>query len=369
MVAPRVAAFAWIASTLLSVAAQQLSFTATAITRGTGPDPPAVTAPVAQGTYSPPASVVVSGTTYPPPSYTGMGRRMQIVSPTDFCLLAPPDPTTQNLVDAEADAVAYCLGQAFNDTRPMPDYFIKSAHVRRTPDYIQVSGEYQWTRLNLNPADCGGEYDNHGPSGKGNPVGADVMAAFQPNSNATTLAHDFAQFLGHCDIPDHGIFCLRACTGDNSYPYCRNTFDLMGCLWTMPGDYLEEGFTECQADSDLPIGVYNSSYTFQQGDSYTPPPVAAPSSSNCRTMSSPAPSGVTYTFAQLQYESGYVAPTSSGSSASGRGTSATGSAASAGATQPSSGGVRAVGTTGDKLAFAAILGAGVAVVLGAVMVL
>ncbi|KAK4048520.1 hypothetical protein OIV83_004688 [Microbotryomycetes sp. JL201] len=337
-----------LASTLVTVVvAQQQTFTATSITKGTGPDPPTVTAPVPQGTYSPPASVVVSGTTYPPPSYTGMGRRLQLQGADNFCLLAPPDPTTQNLVDAEADAVAYCLGRnaAFNNTRPMPDFFIRSAHFRRTPDYVsvlicpQISGSFLWTRLNLNPADCGG-------------------------------ALDFAQFMGGCDIPTQGSFCLRACTGPNSYPYCRNTFDLMGCLWTMPGDYTTEGFTECEADSDLPIGVYNSSYTFQQGDPYTPPPVAAPSSSNCRTVSSPAASGVTYTFAQLQYESGYVAPTSSGATSSGgKSQSATGTAASAGATKPSSGGVRGVGSTSDTIALGAILSGGVAVVLGAVLVL
>lgn len=37
-------------------------------------------------------------------------------SATDFCLLMPPDPTTQNLVDAEADAVAYCVNP-YNNTR------------------------------------------------------------------------------------------------------------------------------------------------------------------------------------------------------------------------------------------------------------
>ena len=65
-----------------------------------------------------------------------MGRQAHLVGPDNFCLYAPPDPTKQNLVDAEADAVAYCLGQAWNDTRPMPDYFIKTAHYRKTPDYV-----------------------------------------------------------------------------------------------------------------------------------------------------------------------------------------------------------------------------------------
>lgn len=60
----------------------------------------------------------------------------------------------------------------------------------------------------------------------------------------------------------------------------------MGCLWVMPGDYLEDGFTNCQADSDLPVGVYNSSYTFSQGMTPTPLPVGAPSSSMVRWLRS-----------------------------------------------------------------------------------
>lgn len=42
----------------------------------------------------------------------------------------PPDPTTQNLVDAEAVAVAYCI-HPYNNTRPMPDGFIKTSHFVR----------------------------------------------------------------------------------------------------------------------------------------------------------------------------------------------------------------------------------------------
>jgi hypothetical protein len=49
-----------------------------------------------------------------------------------------------------------------------------------------------------------------------------------------------------------------------------------------PGDYLEPGFTNCEANRDLPVAVYNSTYTFAQGQAVTPPPVAAPSSSNVR---------------------------------------------------------------------------------------
>ncbi|KAH8928934.1 hypothetical protein BT69DRAFT_1236513 [Atractiella rhizophila] len=252
---------------------------------GSGPSAIPVSSSVAPGTWEAGGSVTVSGTVLPPPSMTGMGRQAQINSATDFCLFLPPNPDKENLVQAEADAVAYCFNP-YNETRPFPDGFITRAHFRRAADYVQVSGTYDWARMNLNPYDCGGEYDNHGPDGVGNPVGAHIDGG-----------QDFFQFLGHCDIPGVGTFVIRSCFGDQSYPYCRNTFDLMGGLWVAPGDYnVDPGWTNCDANADLPVGVYNDSYTFAQGQSVTPTPVTAPASSNCVETASPVNKGVTYYF-------------------------------------------------------------------------
>lgn len=69
----------------------------------------------------------------------GTTRGLYINSANDFCLLMPPNPVEQNIVDAEAVAVAYCMNPT-NDTRPFPDGFLKTAHYRKTPDYVQISG-------------------------------------------------------------------------------------------------------------------------------------------------------------------------------------------------------------------------------------
>lgn len=277
-----------LSSNFVSIFADNMVPPPTPVIGGDGPRPPAVTATARPGPWSPPSSnVVINGQSYPPPSMSGMGRQMQLNSATDFCILMPPDPTTQNLVDAEAVAVTYCVNP-YNNTRPLPDGFIKTAHFRKTSDYVQISGTYNPAKMNLASNDCGGEYDNHGAMGVGNPVGAAVDGA-----------HDFMQFMGGCDIPGNAVFCLRACHGPNSYPYCKNTYDLMGCLWTMPGDYEEPGFTNCEANLDLPVGAYpidgsTATSTFVQGQMPTPLPVAPPHSSLCQTTASPAPSGVTY---------------------------------------------------------------------------
>jgi len=95
-----------------------------------------------------------------------------------------------------------------------------------------------------------------------------------------------------------GTYCIRACFGAESLPYCNNQFDLMGCDFVAPGDYEKCGFDNCVANADLPVGVYNSSYSFTQGMSATPlVPVTAPASSQCTPVSSPTASGVTYSWA------------------------------------------------------------------------
>lgn len=80
--------------------------------------------------------------------------------------------------------------------------------------------------------------------------------------------------------------------------------------------------------------MYNSSYTFAQGQSYTPPPVAAPSSSNCVTVASPTASGVTYSWMQMAYATGL--PTTS-STPSGSGASTAKSTSATGGSTPASG--------------------------------
>ncbi|ETS59926.1 hypothetical protein PaG_05899 [Moesziomyces aphidis] len=275
----------------------------TSIISGDGPPAPSLTRTAAVGSWTPKSSS--DGLTKP--SLDGEGRTIYINSASDFCLLMPPDPTKQNLVDAEAIAVSYCINPT-NGTRPMPDGFIKTAHFRRTPEYVQISGTYDPAVMNLGTNDCGGEYDSEGAEGIGNPVGVTMKNGSY-----------FTQFMGACDIPGSPVFCMRMCP---SYGYCKNIYDLMGCLWNQPGDYDQpQAFTNCDGNADLPIGVYNSSYTFSQGQSVTPPPVTAPASSNCRTVASPTASGVTYTWNQEAAASPSSSASKSGSAAGASGSS------------------------------------------------
>lgn len=44
-------------------------------------------------------------------------------------------------------------------------------------------------------------------------------------------------------------FCFRACKdGPGAPALCQHIYDVMGCMWNMPGNY-GDGFDRCAADS------------------------------------------------------------------------------------------------------------------------
>ncbi|KZP17189.1 hypothetical protein FIBSPDRAFT_957368 [Athelia psychrophila] len=71
----------------------------------------------------------------------------------------------------------------------------------------------------------------------------------------------------------------------------------MGCEWNMPASYAKGKYTSCEAENDLPMGVYGTS-TWHQGISPTPTahPIAA--SSSCTTYASVTSSPVKRDYSQ-----------------------------------------------------------------------
>ena len=52
-------------------------------------------------------------------------------------------------------------------TRLIPDGAITGAHFVQTPDYVQVTGVGDLTKINIPQGDEGGELDPHGADGNG----------------------------------------------------------------------------------------------------------------------------------------------------------------------------------------------------------
>ncbi|KAN0135466.1 hypothetical protein V8E53_006745 [Lactarius tabidus] len=194
----------------------------------------------------------------------------------DWCIFGPPDPGPASVIgNTERIEVAYCL-QANYGTRIIPNGTITGAHFVQTPDYVQITGVGDLTKINVPAGDAGGELDPHGADGNGNPIGGLVFSsAF---GGQLQQLHEWTNFVSATE------FCFRGCKdGGNAPALCNHVYDLMGCGWNMPGNY-GNGFDQCLGDDGAPMGVYGGS-TFNQGDPATPPAQPAGATSSCTTTS------------------------------------------------------------------------------------
>lgn len=87
-------------------------------------------------------------------------------SATDFCLWGPPYPG--EVGGTERVAVAWCT-KSGRGTRTIPDGTLQGVHFVKTPEYVQITGVGDFTKMNIPAGDDGGEMDNKGADGKGNP--------------------------------------------------------------------------------------------------------------------------------------------------------------------------------------------------------
>ncbi|TFK18779.1 macrofage activating glyco protein [Coprinopsis marcescibilis] len=194
-----------------------------------------------------------------------------INSATDFCLYAPPWPAAVG--ESERVAVAYCT-KSGRGTRTIPDGTLTGVHFVKTPEYVQITGTGDFTQLNIPQGDYGGELDNRGADGKGNPIGGLIFG----NSFADGLQYnEWTEFISD------NLFCIRACVGPRAKQLCNHIYDVMGCWWNMPANYASGVYEQCDGEPATPMGVYGTS-TWYQGVDPTPAAHPAPASSNCTPL-------------------------------------------------------------------------------------
>lgn len=199
-----------------------------------------------------------------------------INSLNDFCLWGPPYPGAVG--GTERVAVAWCT-KSGRGTRVIPEGTLKGVHFVKTPEYVQITGVGDFTKMNIPLGDDGGEMDNKGADGKGNPIGGLLFG----NSFVNGM-----QFNEWTEFISDDEFCIRACVGPRAKQLCNHIYDVMGCYWNIPANYQAGVFEECDGEPATPMGVYGTS-TWSQGVSPTPAPHPAPASSNCRPMATVAP--------------------------------------------------------------------------------
>ncbi|KAH9481016.1 hypothetical protein JR316_0005534 [Psilocybe cubensis] len=251
----------------------------------------------------------------------------------DFCLWAPPEPG-EDVGNIEGEMVAWCTKKG-HGTRVMPKGTITGVQFTKTPDYIQVVGFMDQTKINMKPGDSGGEMDPHGADLRGNPIGGLLFTSAWTGS--------YVQAVEWHNFNGNDMFCLKACDprGPRAARLCEHIYDVMGCGFNAPSNAKLGVFESCESESQDPPGQYVNAAgvttTWKQGDGTVPYSVRIPRSTSCSTFRSESIFDGTETVpvpgatAAATTTGGNPAATSSGSSTSS--TSRTDSSSSSSASQ------------------------------------
>jgi len=264
-----------------------------------------VTATGTNGPTNPAApTFAASGSTVNQTSYS---RLVSLNNVNDFCLFGPPVAGAGSEIgNLEAEVVAYCT-QPRNGARLIPDGTITSAHFIKTPLYVQISGTWDGTKVDIVAGDYGGELDPHGATGEGNPVGGNVT------SDVTGSDVFYQEWMMYVSSD---AFFFRVCTAEDlpngitAALQCEHELDTVGGNFVMAVPFnLPQSFDECSGDAAAPPGLYpqanGSTSTFRQrytgqwtegttftgtftvGQTVTPEaPYTYPATSQCTTYSS-----------------------------------------------------------------------------------
>lgn len=142
-------------------------------------------------------------------SQDSMCQNVYINAVDDFCLWAPPTPGPDSIIGAtERIKVSWCLKSGYG-TRVIPEGTITGAHFVLTPDFVQITGSGDLTKLNIPAGDEGGELDPQGADGNGNPIGGLV---FSSAFGKTQQMFEWTNFMAATD------FCFRACNPAGKIP-------------------------------------------------------------------------------------------------------------------------------------------------------
>ncbi|KAI8081437.1 uncharacterized protein BX664DRAFT_340392 [Halteromyces radiatus] len=196
----------------------------------------------------------------------------QVVDANNFCVyLPPPDSTNRNIADTEWNAQAYCLGSTplAAKANKMPDGFIQSAHFVATNEYVQVTGQIDPAKANLNVTDDGGQMDIAAPKGSSCAGWKFYVNMIEPTGNT---------------------YCMRCC---NDKVTCNRGISEKGCAHVIPGDYSGpmtgsgSGKGSGNTQPSVSVSISSSSASASSSSSSS---ASSSSASSSSASSSPSPS-------------------------------------------------------------------------------
>jgi hypothetical protein len=226
----------------------------------------------------------------PPKNQDSLCQTALFNSIDNFCIWGPPEPDSV-VGDTEGEMVAWCSKPGYG-TRLIPEGTLKGLQYMKTPDYIQIVGFIDQTKINIQTGDYGGELDPHGADLRGNPLGGLVYTnAWSGDNNTYTQVMEWHNFVGA------DAFCFKACdpAGADDARYCEHIFDRIGCAYNAPNNAQDGVFEVCDGESQDFPGIYSVNgveMTYTQpaeslgAISTMPYDPVVPASSNCRQYQS-----------------------------------------------------------------------------------
>ncbi|KAJ3511014.1 hypothetical protein NLJ89_g4345 [Agrocybe chaxingu] len=162
----------------------------------------------------------------------------------DFCLWAPAE-SGHTVGEIEGEMIAWCTKPG-HGTRVIPDGTILGVQFTKSPDYVQVVGFMDQTKINMIAGDAGGEMDPHGADRRGNPMGGLLF------TNAWTGG--MIQSVEWHNFNGANMFCLKACDprGPRAPQMCEHIYDTQGCGFNTPSNARRGAFESCASDSQNP---------------------------------------------------------------------------------------------------------------------
>lgn len=227
-------------------------------------------------------------------SPTSLCQTAVINNASDWCLWGPPEPNSL-IGNTEGEAVAYC-SKAGHGTRLFPEGTIQGVQFIRTPDYVQVTGYIDQTKINIAADDFGGEMDSAGADQRGNPLGGLVYSTAFGNSSARN--ENYSQVVYWHNFMGANAFCFKACdtSRPNASRYCEHIYDRIGCKFNAPSSNQIGEFSSCLGESQDFPGVYTGANGVVSTYSQPPESLGAistvpytprtPASSSCTTFAS-----------------------------------------------------------------------------------
>ncbi|TFK49785.1 hypothetical protein OE88DRAFT_1662447 [Heliocybe sulcata] len=242
----------------------------------------------------------------------------------DFCLWAPPTPN-QTIGDTEGEEVAWCTKKG-HGSRLIPEGALQGVQYLKTPDYIQIVGFIDQSKINIASDDFGGELDPHGADLRGNPLGGLMYSNAFPSNNGNN--DSYQQVIEWHNFMGGNAFCMKVCdpAGAHAADYCQHIFDRIGCSFNDPNTAQNGTFEVCDSDNADYPGVYTSN---GQVMTYTQPPESLGAITSMPYTARVASSSNCVTYASSALYTDLAAATGAAGSSSG---SVTGTAKTAGAT-------------------------------------